>query len=169
MAVAAGFPLNTLLVVRRLFLSHQNHLFSFAPAFDKSLFAVLPFVLASSLNSFELFTFDLCCLLDWFWNMPVPFHSPNLRHMLISALEGFIILELLTLACRLDSFAIGGMSSPKSDISVIRSRENEPRVWGECRRKDPMILVESNRDDTYLPLHPLCVINISRVATLSVP
>lgn len=89
------------------------------------------------------------------------FHSPNLRHMLISGLEGIIILELLTLACRLDSFAIGGMRSPKSYISVIRSRENESRVWGESRRKDPMILAEFNLDDTYLPLHPLCVINIS--------
>lgn len=169
MAVAAGFPLNSLLLVRRLFLSRQHHLFSFAPSFDKSLFAVLPFVFASSINSFELVAFDLCCLLNWFRNMPVAFHSPNLRHMLISALEGFIILELLTLACRLDSFAIGGMSSPNSYISIIRSRENESRVWGECRRKDPMILAEFNLDDTYLPLHPLCVINISRVATLSIP
>lgn len=119
MAVAAGFPFNILPVARRLFLIRQHHLFSFAPSFDKSLFAVLPFVLASSLNSFELFAFDLCCLLDWLRNMPVAFHSPNLGHMLISALEGFIILKLLTLACRLDSFAIGGMSSPKSNISVI--------------------------------------------------
>lgn len=169
MEVAAGFSLNTLLMASRLFLSSQHHFFSFAPPFDESLFAVLPFVLASSLNSFELFAFDFCCLLYWFRNMPVAFHSPNLRHMLIPALEGFIILELLTLACRLDSFAIGGVSSPKSNISVIRSRENESRVWGECRRKDPMILAEFSLDDTYLPLHPLCVIDISRVTTLSVP
>lgn len=169
MAVAAGLPSNSLLVARRLFLSRQHHLFSFAPSFDESLFAMLPFVLASSINSFELFAFDLCCLLNWFRNMPVAFHSPNLRHMLISALEGFIILELLTLACRLDSFASGGMRSPKPYISVIRSRENESRVWGECRRKGPMILAEFSVDGTYLPLHPLCVINISRVATLSVP
>lgn len=118
----ASFSLNTLFVARRLFLSHQHHLFSFTPSFDKSLFAVLPFVLASSLNSFELFALDLCCLLDWLRDMPVAFHSPNLRHMLISFLESFIILDLLTLACRLDSFAIGGMSPPKSNVSVIRSR-----------------------------------------------
>lgn len=144
MAVTAGFSLNTLFVARRLFLSRQHHLFSFTPSFDKSLFAVLPFVLAPSLNSFELFTLDLCCLLDWFRNMPMAFHPPNLRHMLISFLEGFFILELLTLACRLNPFTIGGMSPPKSNVSVIRSRENESGVRGECCRKDPMKLAEFN-------------------------
>lgn len=77
-------------------------------------------ILSPSLNSFQFFLLDLRCLFHSLRQMPMPFYPLNFRHMLISLLESFIILQLLALTSRFYSLSAGGISTPKSHIAIIR-------------------------------------------------
>ena len=93
-------------------LGPQHHLLPLAMAGHTALFAMFADILFLPFDRLELFTFDLARLLHSLGKMPMSFDSPNFRHVRVSADQGLVIFELLSLSCRFNSTAARGVDSP---------------------------------------------------------
>ena len=102
-----------------LLLLRQDHLLSLAASWHRSLLAVPSHVFLLSLERGKLLVLDLARLLHSFGHASVTGNTSNLRHVSVSLLEGVIVLELLALACALDTAPGGRVGAPETDVAVV--------------------------------------------------
>ena len=120
----------------------KNHLRAFILSlFQIGLASVLAHVLLASLDGSKLFSLDLTSLLNRLGQVTLSLDATNFRHMRVSLNESLVVLQLGSLTCALDSTAVRGLSTPETNIAIVRSRQDILAVWGELGRENTKFIV----------------------------
>lgn len=103
---------------------------------QSTLLSVSPNVILTPLDGSQFFPLDLRRLLNGLRHMTLALDSPDLRHMRVSVDQGLVVLQLRALASTLDPAAIRSISTPETNIAIVRAREDVFVIGGEFSREN---------------------------------
>lgn len=110
---------------------------------QSTLLSVSPNVILTPLDGSQFFPLDLRRLLNGLRHMTLALDSPDLRHMRVSVDQGLVVLQLRALASTLDPAAIRSISTPETNIAIVRAGEDVFVIGGEFSRENTVEREES--------------------------